>query len=380
MEKDKRKKRVLNVVWIIGVCAVWFAIGWVANTRLRSPDLRMIDSAYKLMAADSLFNPLTRRELTYASIRGMIAGINDPYAELIEPDAAKDLLDTFAGKTGVVGLYAENEGGEVVILTVYPGSPAEKAGVRVGDVILAVDGRKLDKDSDSSETGLLIRGEAGKLVVLEVQRGEAVLKFEIEREERAFVRTQMLPDGIAYVSLDAFNEVASGKMKQALEGLKDEQPEGLIWDLRNNEGGDMQAAQEILSYFIDDGLLFSVELTQDRNLQFLAKGQVIFPDIPIVVIMDGSTYSAAETAAAAIAERGRGITVGSQSWGKGLIQATTPLGEDALLQFTIAKWYSVNGSWYQDTGVTPMIEAYDDPETEADELLEKGVAVLRSGN
>jgi carboxyl-terminal processing protease len=114
-------------------------------------------------------------------------------------------------------------------------------------------------------------------------------------------------------------------------------------------------------------------------MQFLAKGGIIFPDIPMVVLMDESTYSAAETAAAAIAERGRGTTVGSNSWGKGLIQATTPLVEDTLLQYTIAKWYSVDGSWIQERGVTPMVAAVDDPETAVDEVLEAGVDVLLSG-
>lgn len=379
MERSKKRKGVINVIWIVGVCAVWFAIGWVANSRLRSPDLRLIETAYRLMADDSIFNPLSRRELSYAAVRGMVGSINDPYAELIEPEAAKDLLDAFAGKTGVVGLYAENKNGQVVVLTVYADSPAEKAGVRVGDVILAVDGRRLDKDSDSSETGLLIRGEAGEPVVLEVAREGAVLEIKMVREERAFVRAEMLPEGIAYISLDAFNAVASERMKTELEGLKAMNPRGLVWDLRNNEGGDMQAAQAILSYFIEDGLLFSVELTQDRKIQFLAKGGVIFSEIPIVVLMDGSTYSAAETCAAAIAERGRGVTVGSNSWGKGLIQATSPLLDDTLLQYTIAKWYSVDGSWYQEVGVTPMVAVVDDAETAADEVLEAGVAILLEG-
>lgn len=379
MERSKRKKGLINAVWILGVCAVWFAIGWVANNRLRSADLRLIESAYRLMANDSIYNPLSRRELAYAAVRGMASSVEDPYAELIEPEAAKDLLDAFEGKTGVVGLYAENQDGQVVVLTVYPDSVAEKAGVMVGDVILAVDGRKLDKDSDSSETGLLIRGPAGEAVVLEIERAGKVLEIEMVRQERAFVRVEMLPEGMAYIALDAFNVVASERMKTELERLKALNPQGLVWDLRNNEGGDMQAAQTMLSYFIDDGPLFSVELTQERRMQFLAKGEVIFPEIPMVVLMDGSTYSAAETCAAAIAERGRGVTVGSNSWGKGLIQATTPLLKDTLMQFTIAKWYSVDGSWYQEVGVTPMVAVVDDPETAVDELLAKGVEILLEG-
>ncbi len=138
----------------------------------------------------------------------------------------------------------------------------------------------------------------------------------------------------------------------------------------------MQAAQDILSYFIEDGLLFSAELTHGRTVQFFPKGKAIAADIPLVVLMDPTTYSAAETCAAAIAETGRGETVGSNSYGKGVIQATVPLLDDALLQMTIARWLSPDGEWYQERGVSPQIEMIDDPTTETDELLQKAIEIL----
>jgi carboxyl-terminal processing protease len=165
-------------------------------------------------------------------------------------------------------------------------------------------------------------------------------------------------------------------MKDAIQALMAQNPTGLIWDLRNNEGGDMQAAQDILSYFIKDGLLFTADLTQGRSVQFLAKGNPIAADIPLVVLMDKTTYSAAETCAAAIAETGRGTTVGTNSYGKGVIQATIPLMDNTLLQMTIAKWLSPRGEWSQGRGVAPQIEVNDDPSTEADEPLQKAIEVL----
>ncbi len=135
-------------------------------------------------------------------------------------------------------------------------------------------------------------------------------------------------------------------MKEALETLVAQKPKGLVWDLRSNEGGDMQAAQDILSYFIKDGLLFTAQLTHERTIQFLAKGSAIAGDIPLVVLIDKTSYSAAETSAAAIAETGRGKTIGTSSFGKGVIQATIPLQDNTLLQMTIAKWLSPSGQWY----------------------------------
>jgi len=319
---------------------------------------------------------LTEAELSYAAIRGMLKDINDPYAEFIEPEAAQDLIDAFTGNTGVVGLYAENVDEKVVVLEVYPDGPADLAGVEPGDVILSIDEVVLDKDSDSSETGLLIRGAPDTSVVLDLLRDGETFDITIIRQQKRFASSRLLPGRIGYIYLNGFNETATQEMEEALRTVLEEEPIGLLLDLRNNEGGDMDSAQDILSFFIGDGLLFSAELTQGRTVEFFAEGNPVAADIPIVVLMDNSTYSAGETFAAAIAELGRGTTIGSNSYGKGLIQASIPMADGTILQMTVAKWYSSNGEWYQDRGVPPQIEIYDDPATEEDELVQKGIELL----
>ena len=335
-----------------------------------------MDAAYNGIANDSLFNKHTSQELSYAAIRGMLATIDDPYSELIEPMAAQNFTSAFSGQTGVIGLYAENKAGQVVITIVFPNGSADKAGLQVGDVILSIDGVTLDKYADSSETGLMIRGSPGTTVHLKIQRNDQVLEYDVTRRVRDYVTSRMLPGGIGYISLNAFNRTASQQMKDALEALTAQNPKGLIWDLRNNEGGDMQAAQDILSDFIKDGLLFTADLTNNRTVQFFAKGKPIAADIPLVVLMDKTTYSAAETCAAAVAETGRGTTIGTNSFGKGVIQATVPLLNNTLLQLTIAKWLSPKGEWYQGRGVSPQIVVNNDPATEADEPLQRAVELL----
>ena len=314
MKVNIQRKQLFKVLGIIALCVVSFGTGIWINERRGSSDERLIDAAYRLVSNDSLFNQQTGRELSYAAIRGILGTIDDPYSELIEPEAAHNFTNTFTGQTGVVGLYAENKAEQVVISIVFPNGPADNAGLRVGDVILAIDGINLDKDADSSETGLMIRGLPGTTVHLKILRDSQILEYDLIRQPREFVTSRMLPEGIGYITVNAFNRTASQQMKLALEALMAQKPIGLIWDLRNNEGGDMQAAQDILSYFIEDGLLFTAELTRGRTVEFRAKGNAIAAEIPLVVLMDKTSYSAAETCAAAIAETGRGKTIGSNSF------------------------------------------------------------------
>ncbi len=371
------RKHTFTIALVAILLGIAFSAGWWTNELGGDPNQRLVESAYETVAGQSIFNRQTGTELAYAAVRGMLATLDDPYAELIEPEAAKNLVSTFNGQMGVVGLYAENKDRRVVVSIVFPGGAAEAAGLKPGDEILAIDGTPLDQASDSSETGLLLRGAPGSRVQITARRGEEVLEFALVRKEQQFVSWKMLADGVGYIALSAYNQTASQQMQRALEELLQQQPQALVWDLRNNEGGDMQAAQQILSYFIEDGLLFTAELTGGRSMAFEAKGGALAPDLPLVVLVDHTTYSAAETSAAAVAKTGRGKTVGQTTYGKGVIQATMPLPGDTMLQMTVARWLAPDGAWYHEKGVPPMIAVQDDPATEADEILEKALHTLR---
>jgi carboxyl-terminal processing protease len=376
MKVNLLRKYWFNIFGILILCGISFGAGWWVNEGSGTPGEKLVKTTYREVSSESIFNPQSDTELSYAAIRGMLTTIQDPYAELIEPEAAQNFNNTFSGKTGVVGLYTATKAKQVVISIIYPNGAAEQAGLHVGDVLLAIDGTPLDQDTNSSETGLMIRGVPGTTVHLKTQRDGQVIEYSLVRKEQEFVTSRMLPEGIGYISLIAYNTTASQQMKRAVEAIVQQKPVGLIWDLRNNEGGDMQAAQEILSYFIDNGLLFTAQLTRGRTVEFRAKGGAIAANIPLVVLIDKTTYSAAETSTAAIAETGRGKTIGSKTFGKGVIQATMPLLNNTMLQMTVAKWLSPKGEWFHGRGVSPQIEVTDDPATPADEVLQKAVAVL----
>lgn len=164
---------------------------------------------------------------------------------------------------------------------------------------------------------------------------------------------------------------------KALTAVLATNPPSIIWDLRNNGGGSLLATQEILSFFIPDGVLFKAILKDDEETLFAASGKVIAPDIPLVLLINENSISAAEISAAVITERGRGITVGTQTFGKGTIQNIAPIGDDHLLEYTIGSWATADGATYQGVGLSPMIDAADDPATAADELLSAAMSQNR---
>jgi carboxyl-terminal processing protease len=308
----------------------------------------------------------------------MLSATEDHYAAFIEPEAARSLTGAFSGTIGLVGVVTTLQDERIVVTGLTPGGAAVQAGLQVGDVILEIDGKVIDKTYNTSEVGLLLRGAPLTTVEVKIQRGDQVSSYKLVRQESQFVTSRMLPGNIGYISLSAFNEKAAGQMKQALGDLLAEQPVGLIWDLRNNEGGDMNAAQTILSFFLKDGLLFTAQLTGGRTVEFKALGNPLVKDLPLLVLMDKTSYSAAETCAAAISETGRGKTIGSTSYGKGVIQGSIPMPGNTLLQMTVAKWFSPSGTWYQGTGVSPQVGVIDDPATEVDEVLQKAIEILET--
>ncbi len=168
--------------------------------------------------------------------------------------------------------------------------------------------------------------------------------------------------------------------EEALTAIMATNPPAIIWDVRFNGGGSMTVAQDVLSNFIETGALFEVTLKDSRTQLFSANGGAIAPSVPLYVLVNEFTYSAAETVASTIQETGRGTTIGSTTFGKGTIQNTVPLKDDYLFEYTIGYWHTPNGVSYQDVGFEPAVAAPDDPETAVDETLAAALAQISSGN
>jgi carboxyl-terminal processing protease len=224
---------------------------------------------------------------------------------------------------------------------------------------------------------LHLAGPIGSTAHLVVQRGTEQLEFDVTRQDKTQVSARMLDDSTGYLFLSAFTDTAPQKISAALEDLLQQHPKAIIWDLRDNRGGSTEAAQKILSNFIQDGLLFTAELKGGTPKQFLAQGSAIVSTAPIVVLVNGETYSSAEAAAAAIQERKRGVIIGAQTHGKSEIQTSVPLSDGSLLHYSIGKMLSPTGQWYQGRGLTPNVVVKDERDGPSDAILGAAVEYVR---
>jgi carboxyl-terminal processing protease len=187
---------------------------------------------------------------------------------------------------------------------------------------------------------------------------------------------EILENGVGYIAQYTFTTNVPELFSEALTAVLATDPPAIIWDVRFNGGGSMMVAQELLSNFVAEGELFHVVLKDDETRIFAATGKAVAPDIPLYVLINEFTFSAAETVAASIQEVGRGTTVGSTTFGKGTVQNTARLRDDHIFEYTIGYWTTPQGISYQDIGFIPAIVAPDDPNTAQDETLAAALRLI----
>ncbi len=369
-----------RIQWFLLIVA-WFAIGWFARGLVLPPidqELALVSQAGQIITHEYYGDVPAPRQMTYAAIAGMLAGIGDKYAAFFEPAAAaRDGIEA-RGSDATTGLRGEMRDGAFEVIEVLPNEPAARAGLQVGDVIAEIDGWKVPQAAAYSEVIAMLRGSIGTTAQLVVRRGDQNLMFAVPREPAQDVITQTLGSDIAYLRLDRFTDQTPQQVEQALKQLLANKPRGLIWDLRYNGGGLMNATQQVLDLFLDEGVAFYAR-TKDGNLiPYKTSSGGIAEKIPLVVLIGPHTYSAPETAAASIADRGRGKLIGEQTHGKGSILTTIGLADGSAIRMTVARWLSpVHQTSYEGNGVLPDIVVKDDPGGSTDAVLESAVDYLR---
>ena len=325
-------------------------------------------------------------ELPYAAIEGVIAATGDPYTAFLDPIRAEILrTDLQGGFEGIGATVRLRPDGKLEVVQPLPGWPAIQAGVRAKDVILEVDEVEIQGMS-LYEAISLIRGPAGTVVHLLIEREDVdePLEIEIERAhiELPVIESEVLEEGIGYVRLSEFGETATDDLKDALRELDVHQLRGLIFDLRGNRGGFLSTAVEVTSQFVGEGPILIERFRDGREQRYPAMRGGLALDVPLVVLIDGSSASASEIAAGAIQDTGRGVLVGTTTLGKGSVQMVHSLSDGSELRVTIARWFTPEGRAIHGEGLEPDIEielTEDDILAGNDPQLERAIDYLLGG-
>ena len=309
------------------------------------------------------------RDLVYATIRGELAALHDPYsvlftkAELSGFSAAIDGT-TFAG-VGVVLAY-DDAAREWHVDQVFSGGPAARAGVQVGDVIANVEGTPA-AGLESSRIVALLRGKAGTVVRVAIVRAGAALPEPIAITRGAVtppsVTARVVKGNVGYVALRSFDLTAASELRSALERLARDGARATVFDLRGNGGGYESAAVHVASLFVPSGPVVATEERRGRRKVTNADGTAL-PALPLAVLVDGDSASAAELVAAAIQDRGTGKLVGVRTFGKGVVQTMYPLPDGAAIKLTTARYFTPRGRNIDRVGIEPDVRVTQPPGSE----------------
>ena len=343
--------------------------------------------AWKLLK-DEYYGDLPEpQKMARAAIRGVVETLDDKNTALIDPEISKIISEDSSGSFEGIGAMVQiNQDNALEITRLYPGQPADKAGVKAGDVVIAVDGRSIVGYS-MYEAIALIRGPAGTAVKLTIMRqGEAKpLEISVTRAKIviALVQSKLLNGDIAYVSLSNFSSPnASSQLETEIEGLLAKKPKGLVLDLRDNPGGYLQQSLQVADIFLDGGVIASEKDRNGNGQTFRATPRGAAQDIPLVVLVNGGSASASEIVAGALQDRGRAKLIGETTFGKGSVQLPHQLSDGSELRVTIAHWFTPNDRQIQGTGLTPDIAVpltQDDAQAGRDPQLDRAVQYLLSG-
>lgn len=315
-----------------------------------------ISEAYKLIK-QHFYKPseAEEKELIYGAIRGMLQSLNDPYSRFLTPEQYKRFNESLEGEFVGIGVKISIEDGKLTVIAPLRDSPASKAGIRAGDVILEIDGQSTEGIT-LEEAVRKIRGERGTPVKLKVQHEDGTIKeFTIIRDviKLETVEHSMLNKQIGYISISGFNRHTAQELKLALEELNEAGMLGLILDLRDNAGGLLNVAVDVASFFIDSGLIVKSQSRYGAK-EYATKGNKR-PNLPMAVLINKGTASAAEIVAGAIADHQMGVLVGRRSFGKGLIQTSYTLQDNSAVILTTAEYFTPKGRGVQKDGVSPHI-------------------------
>ena len=297
------------------------------------------------------------REGLYA---GLMSGLNDPYSVYYTAEQYKELNTSNEGSyVGIGAVLQKDEDGGAQIIQLYEGGSGEQAGLKKGDVLKAVDGEDVT-EKETADIAAMIKESDKDSVTLTVQRAEQKetldIKVEIRDVEIQTVSHEMLDDETGYIRISEFSEVTSNQYKKAFEDLQDKGIKKLVVDLRDNPGGLLNAVCDVLRQILPEGLIVYTEDKNGKKEEEKCDGKNEL-NMPLAVLVNGSSASASEIFAGAVKDYGIGTIVGTTTYGKGVVQTIQPLSDGSAVKITIAKYFTPKGNDINKKGITPDVEA-----------------------
>ncbi len=339
--------------------------------------------AWNIVHSEFVDQPLDDVALMRGAIRGMMEAVGDKQTFYMDPVVYETETSALSGEYEGIGAFVDTTGEYLSIISPIEGSPAEAAGLKAGDLIIAIDGVDMT-GTPPEEARQKVIGPAGTTVTLSVAREgqEEPLEFIITRAKITIpsVTGKMLENDIAYIDINQFGDKTTSELNTTLEELLPQNPKGIIIDLRNNGGGYLQTSIEVASEFIDQGVILYEQYGDGTRDTYNALGNGRATDLPIVVLVNEGSASASEILAGALRDYGRAKLVGVISYGKGSVQQWIPLsGENGAARVTVARWLTPKERLIDGIGLTPdfIVElTEDDAANNRDPQLDKAVEVL----
>lgn len=342
--------------------------------------------AWDLVHEQYVDQPVDQENLMRGAIDGMLESLGDTHTTYMEPEQYEILTTHLEGEDEYegIGAWVDTTGDYLEIISPMPGSPADVAGLKSGDKVLAIDGEDMT-GIDGEVVRKQVLGPAGSSLQLTILReGEEPFDVIIIRESINVpsVESRMLENDIGYIHLFLFGDNSKEELRQSLEELFDQNAQGLVLDLRGNGGGYLQSAIDVASEFIEDGIVMYEEFGDGERTTYEARKGGIATDIPMVVLINEGSASASEIVAGAIQDRGRGVLVGMKSFGKGSVQVPTTLtNQQGAVRITIARWLTPEGRTIHALGLEPdfVVEISEEDRLQGiDTQLDKAIEIIFS--
>lgn len=372
MKTENSRKIYKTIMLIIVVALVTFMVTtvvmWNKLSVWNRGKIRVISSNAKLEAKlnsvkkvleEDYLGEIEEDELIDAAVQGYVSGLNDEYTEYFTKKEMENFKTETEGNYVGIGVYMvkNTKANTIVVLAPIEGSPAETAGIKAGDIIKKVNNKEYSAD-DFETVASDIKGKAGTKVKLEIQRGNKTLTFEIERKKIELypIKSEILENKTGYIKLSSFDEGCAKKFKENYEKLKKENIQSLIIDVRDNGGGIVEEATDILDMILDKDQVMMITVNKDNSEEVEKSTKNPTITLPIVILVNENTASASEIFASALKENNKATIVGETTYGKGVIQELLTLGDGSGLKVTTEEYYTAKKNKINKVGVKPDIE------------------------